>query len=508
MLLSDLERHAQLAELSEKFGCPWLEYDEKIAAPMLLQLRLDFKALRRELWFPVSVENDQAKVIAVAPGPELAQHVKVVFGVSQVDFFVTLAEDLVRIIEHNQDINPGFPASAGRTPLARVRTYLAGRRSLLAHYRTLLAKSRTGLAFIRTGISFITIALLFLRIFGAGYLLFLEVPLLAVGCVMSYDGFKWYLAARNIHDHTAIHWHETNPTGGSTILEVHGVEVAPEYRRSPEVDGALELRQRWMSLSPVMRRRYLANDRTDLVEERTKLACFRTQMAKTRTGLAFVRTGFAFFGLGSALVRRYHASGWLALDVTLMLIGIWMAWEGFLSYSSGRRAGEVGYAAAKVQKLSIWDFSFPHSHTSISPMRHSVPLPVRNGHAPGIWATTGLALERTVLAERRNVMARLRTVMARGRTGYALIRTGLSIVMVGVAFIFTFYGGSLGWTLFEGLIVLGGMVLVVDGLYLNLPAERYRRQFPYCTGDMDIGVPDYGKPVRVWGKVVFSNDPS
>ena len=82
-----------------------------------------------------------------------------------------------------------------------MRTYLAGRRSLFAHYRTLLAKSRTGLAFIRTGVSCITISLLFLRIFGNGWLLFLEAPLLVVGCVMVYDGLKWYLPARQLNTH-------------------------------------------------------------------------------------------------------------------------------------------------------------------------------------------------------------------------------------------------------------------------------------------------------------------
>ena len=508
MLLRDLERSAQLAALSERFGCPWLEYDENIAAPMLLLLRLDLEALKRELWFPRRVENGRATVVACAPGPALAQHVQAVLGVSEVQFLVTLPSDLVRIVEHNQDLNPGFPPIAGRTPLARVRTYLAGRRSLLAHYRTLLAKSRTGLAFIRTGISFVTIALLFMRIFDADYLLLLELPLLVVGCVMSYDGFKWYLVSRKIQDRSAVSWHGTKPTGGSTVLAVSNEAVAPVYRRSLEVEGALALRQEWMSMSPVMRRRYLANDRTDLAEERTQLACYRTLMAKTRTGLAFVRTGFAFVGLGFALVRHFHASGWLVLDITLILIGAWMAGEGFLSYASGRRAGEDGYATARAQHASIWDFSFPHSHTVASPMRHSVPLPVRGGHAPGIWATTGLALERTVLAERRNVMARLRTVMARARTGYAFMRTGFSILMVGVVFVFSFHGGGVGWALFEAAMVVGGLALIGDGLYLNLPAERYRRQFPYCGGDMEIGVPDYGIPVRSWRTVVFNNDPS
>jgi hypothetical protein len=37
-------------------------------------------------------------------------------------------------------------------------------------------------------------------------------------------------------------------------------------------------------------------------------------------------------------------------------------------------------------------------------------------------------------------------------------------------------------------------------------AERIRKQFPYCFGEMEIAIPDYGKPARSWGKVVFSHD--
>ncbi|MDH3393372.1 MAG: DUF202 domain-containing protein [Desulfobulbaceae bacterium] len=505
MFLRNLKKFSKLAELSERFGCPWLEYNEKINAPMLLLLRLDFGMLRKELWFPRSVADDRATVIACKPGPDLAGHIKDVLGVSEVDFFVTVPSDLIRIIEHNQDLNPDFPATAGRTPLARVRTYLAARRSLLAHYRTLLAKSRTGLAFIRTGISFVTTGLLFVRIFGMGYLLLIDVPLLIVGCVMTYDGFRWYFSSRDTPDQPS-YWQETMATGAN-FLEVNLENPIPLFNRSDNAKGAADLRQEWTNLSPVMRRRYLANDRTDLAEERSMLSCYRTRMAKTRTGLAFVRTGVAFIGLGFGLVRHYHASGWMVLDIALILIGAWMAGEGFLSYSSGRRAGKEGYLVAQEQggESNIWDFSFPHSHSAVSPMCHSLPLPVRGGQAAGIWGTTGLALERTVLAERRNVMGRLRTVMARSRTGFAFVRTGFSILMVGIAFVVYFRDGGFGWGLFETLMLIGGLALIGDGIYLSFSAEKYRRQFPYCSGDMEIGVPNYGKPVRLWQKVVFSN---
>jgi len=507
VLLRDLKRHALLAERSERYGCPWLEYDEKVTAPMLLLLRLDLERLKKELWFPRLVEGERAVVIACEPTPELAERIKSNLGVVVVDFFVTLPGDLVRIVEHNQDLNPGFPSPAGRTPLAKVRTYLAGRRSLFAHYRTLLAKSRTGLAFIRTGISFISIALLFMRIFGAGYLLLLEAPLLVVGCVMAFDGAKWYVGARKIHARLPA-CAGTESSGGTTVLEACGVDGGMVFSRTGEVHGAAALRDNWTSLSPVMRRRYLASDRTDLAEERTLLACYRTRMAKARTGLAFVRTGLSFVGLGFGLIRHFHASRWLSFDIALIGIGSLMVVEGFLWYSSGRRAGVDGYATARERNLkkSIWDLTFPHPHSPATLAVQAMPLPVRGSHVPGIWATTGLALERTVLAERRNVMARLRTVMARARTGFAFVRTGLSIFMIGVAFVLYFNDGGIGWAIFDTLMLVGGLVLIADGLAWSLPAERYRRQFPYCFGDMDIAVPDYGKPARFWYKVVFSHE--
>jgi hypothetical protein len=54
--------------------------------------------------------------------------------------------------------------------------------------------------------------------------------------------------------------------------------------------------------------------------------------------------------------------------------------------------------------------------------------------------------------------------------------------------------------------MVSGFLLIADGLLWHLPAEKIRRQFPYCFGDMEITVPDYGKPNCTWGKVVFTHD--
>jgi hypothetical protein len=32
-----------------------------------------------------------------------------------------------------------------------------------------------------------------------------------------------------------------------------------------------------------------------------------------------------------------------------------------------------------------------------------------------------------------------------------------------------------------------------------------RKEYPYCYGDMEITIPDYGRPNSEWGKVFFSH---
>lgn len=507
LLLTPRQKLESLQALAERYACPWIEFSEKINGPADLLRRLDLEVFKKAGWFPKSVTADVATVIALAPSLELAAVVKKTLKVNEIGFLVTLPADLIRIIEHNQDINPNFPATAGRTPLARVRTYLAGRRSLFAHYRTLFAKSRTGLSFVRTGISFITIAVLFFRILGAGFLLFLEIPLLVTGVFMALDSLRRYLPARKAGTVTPpCDW--TRATNGTTVLEAYDVETMPSYRRSPEVPEAAELRAGWDRLTPVMRRRYLASDRTDLAEERTALACYRTWMAKVRTGLAFVRTGIAFIGLGLGLVKTFPASSWRLFDFGAIAAGMIMMAEGFYWYFRGRSAGTKGQASVQRGNAasSLWDVFFPHRHpmpgVTINPLR----LPVTSSQVPGIWGTTGHALERTMLAERRNVMARLRTTMARSRTGYAFIRTGLSLFMIGVALALYVPGGVLAWNIFNGTMIIGGLFLIVDGFIWSLPAEKIRKQFPYCYADMEIVIPDYGIPCRSWKKAVFNRE--
>ncbi|MGD0282366.1 MAG: hypothetical protein ABSB95_08405 [Dissulfurispiraceae bacterium] len=493
--------------LSEFYGFPFVEYDESVIASYFITMHLDMNKLKRSLWFPLSVRQGDAEVIACNPSdPHVVQDIKDTLGIEAIDFVVAMPSDLIRIIEHNFDVNPHFPAASGRTPLAKVRTFLADRRSLMAGTRTALAKGRTGLAFLRTGISFVAIAIVLFRIFGVGFLTVFEAALLISGVVMTVDGVVWYIPARKTGK-KALDCTATEATWGTTVLEVKNPGNNPLFTRTGPVEGAAALRTGWNNLSPVMRRRFLASDRTDFAEERTILACYRTKMARARTGLAFSRTGVAFIGLGIAFLRQFGTGLWTFFDVFLIVTGLAMAAEGFYWYIPGRRAGTVSFDSVRSShaRQSIWDFAFPPALKHPGTDYKHVP-PVRPSHAPGIWATTGVALERTVLADRRNVMARLRTVMARSRTGLAFIRTGVGVSSTGMGLLVYFGAGNSGWVLFNSVLILVGFALVADGLYWHIPAEKTRKQYPYCFGEMEIMIPDYGIPVRSWKKVVFSGD--
>jgi len=494
--------------LSEYYGCPFVEYDEGIMVSQNITRQIDMERLKKTLWLPLSVNHENAEVIAYSPdNPLVLEDIKKTLRVDKIRFLIALPADLIRIIENNQDLNPNFPPSAGRTPLAKARTFLAERRSMLACYRTDLAKGRTGLAFLRTGISFITIALMLFRIFGIGYLTIFETVLLVSGIIMAIDGLKWYIPSRETGK-KRLDCTSTEPTWGTTVLEVSNPGDNPVFTRTSPVKDADKLRTDWSSLSPVMRRRFLASDRTDLAEERTTLACYRTIMARARTGLSFTRTGIAFIGVGIVFLRQFRSGSWTVFDASLILVGILMAMEGFHWYIPGRSAGIKGFESVRKTEnnKSIWDFVFPSFHKLRGNKNIDSFLPVHASHSAGIWATTGLALERTVLADRRNVMARLRTVMARSRTGMAFIRTGMSISAVGMGLLVYFGIGNIAWTVCNITLIIAGIVLITDGLYWHIPAEKIRRQFPYCFADMEISIPDYGKPVRFWNKVVFSHD--
>jgi len=175
-------KHEILLCLSDHYRLPFLEFNESLPGPGEILERLDFEELKRDLWFPLSVGTAEARVAAFNPcDPELHDKIRGTLGVPSICFIVALPTDIIRMVEHSLDVNPGFPPAAGRTPLAQLRTRLASDRTALAWYRTSMAKGRTGLALIRTGVSFVAVSLTLLRILGIGYLTVMEAPLVLVG---------------------------------------------------------------------------------------------------------------------------------------------------------------------------------------------------------------------------------------------------------------------------------------------------------------------------------------
>jgi len=158
-----------------------------------------------------------------------------------------------------------------------------------------------------------------------------------------------------------------------------------------------------------------------------------------------------------------------------------------------------------IEQKSIWDLVFPLRHNRSRAGKDRPGPPVTASQLPGIWATTGLALERTVLADRRGVMARVRTAMAVARTGMAFVRTGMSITSVGAGLLVYFGTASAGWSVVNAVLIIAGLALIMDGYRWIVPAERIRKEYPYCYGAMELTMPDYGKPNRAWGTVVFDH---
>lgn len=493
-----------------------LEFDEELLVPRALLKLLDLDDLRKAGWLPLSVEDGAARVAAVHPGdPAVAANIRRALGVERIDFLRISAADLDRTIANNEDVNPGFPGLANRTSLAKTRTHLANRRSLLASRRTVFAKGRTGLAMLRTGLAFATALLLLLRIAGLGWTSLVELALLAAGLFLMLDGLRWYLPARALSRLRMTSGLPEPPGEAAGVSALHVTfddadGFRPRFRRTPPVPGARELREDWDGLSPVMRRRFLALDRTDLAEERTLLAYFRTLMAKSRTGMALGRTGVALAGIGTALVRQFPGADGGLPGWTLIALGLAMTLEGLSWYLPGRKAGRESVAAARDAEArpGAWSLVLPPQPgqpEQSSPHGRELPAGLRGGGGPGIWGSTGLALERTLLAERRNVMARLRTHMARARTGLAFIRTGMNFTAVGLGLLVSFGLGSAAWSGLEACVLGLGLLLAVDGLYWYLPADRVRKRLPYCRHGLEIALPDYARPVDQWQRTEFDD---
>jgi len=475
-------------------------FDEALAPSEALAASLDFARLAGLRWFPLKVENGLAWVITPRDDRDVAaSEARAFLCVEECDVSGCTDATMTRFMEHAQDLNPGFPVEAGRTFLARTRNFLADRRSQLASNRAFLAKGRTGLAMLRTGLALVTVSFVLSKVFGfEGLIMLPEGMLMVWGVIMVVDGLIWYAPVRRLAKRPPRA--PVGPGEPFTIPIASQEEGKIVIRRSKPVAGAAGLARDHDRLSPVMRRRFLALERTELALERTRLSFFRTLMARSRTGMALVRTGIALAGIGMAFQQRIHTGSTDMLGFGLMAAGIILIVEGFSWYFSGHKSGHLSQSEAEkaAEKSVGWDMLLPPADSGETGQRYRPMSVIRAGTSPGIWGTTGLALERTLLAERRNVMARFRTNHARSRTGMAYLRTAANFVAVGLGLLLTGPARGVGWTTLECSIIVVGLLLFADGLYWIIPARRERWQLPFCEYQMEITVPDYRKPSVEW----------
>lgn len=333
-------RRALVEALSEYYGLPAVEYDERLPIPPELYSGLDAKQLCVSPWFPLFKDKD-AVIIAVNEPDNISvqNQVKAAFPDNACSYRVALAEDIRWFIQDFMRTSTGHAIGSERTGLAYWRNTMAHWRTRLACYRTDLAKGRTGLNVMRWGLGLITLvdALMRTHTIGensVGYWL-----VLAVGLCVSVAGLSGYLKVRNSR---------MSPPRDQTLVEVTGAvlffledfhclesDISSPSKKTMlgRLGDLLSSYSTILTPFPAYRERiHLARERNVLAAQRTVDACYRTIAARARTGLSFLRTGVALSSLGIGLIRYFGFSPLTIFDVLLVAAGLLMIMDGTLWY--------------------------------------------------------------------------------------------------------------------------------------------------------------------------------
>jgi len=236
----------------------------------------------------------------------------------------------------------------------------------------------------------------------------------------------------------------------------------------------------------------LAYWRNTMAQWRTLLACYRTDMAKGRTALALTRCGLSFVTIAFTLNRSkfYHVH--ISLFVSLIVVGIALsvAWlpDYFLVRRSRLRPPQF-QTLAEVTAATLLFLENYHFLDGVvtSKVQTKETMLARLGDHLADYCTilypsplsrerTHLARERNVLAGQRTIAACYRTLYARARTGLAFTRTGVAFTSIGIGLI-THFGFGLS-TLFDGMLIVVGFFMVVDGLLWYMPVRKEQHELP------------------------------
>jgi uncharacterized membrane protein YidH (DUF202 family) len=335
-----IPRRVVLGALSEYYGIPALEYDEKIPVPPVLYKFPDVKKLLKSLWFPVFKENDVVVVAANEPeNAAVLAEVKEAFPESECRFMIALREDIRWFIQDFTRNESGDLIGIERTNLAYWRNNMARWRTKLACYRTDLAKARTGLNVMRWGLGMLVLVNTLLRTQRVGVMDIVFWAALAAGFIAAVGGLSVYLKVRKS---------QMRPPGQHTLVEVTGA-VLSFLEDFHYIDGAPALSSKstmlarlgdmLLSYSTILdpsqgyrERIHLARERNVLAAQRTVAACYRTIVSQARTGLSFIRSGVALASLGIGLISYFGFSMATMFDAFLAVAGVLMIIDGMLWY--------------------------------------------------------------------------------------------------------------------------------------------------------------------------------
>jgi len=340
VLLRDhgVPKRALLRALSEHYGCPPIEYDERMPIPAGLLASVDGERLSASRWVPVIGEGDEVVIATSDPtSATVAEEARAAFPGRRVTFCAALDEDVGFYIEDFLHAPPGLLIGTERTGLAFWRNTMALWRTRLACYRTEYAKAKTHLALLRWGLGLVGLSDALMRVRGAAVRSPLCWALLALGASMSVWALAGYLRVRRARIDPPGH-HTLVEVTAATISFLERYHVAPE----PRVETGRTMLARLGDLLtpyctvfvppvPASRERtHLARERNALAAQRTIAACHRTLYARSRTGLALVRTGVAVASFGLGLIQYFGSSVLTVVEATLVAVGVLMAIDGAL----------------------------------------------------------------------------------------------------------------------------------------------------------------------------------
>ncbi len=327
-----------LRALSDYYGCPGLEYDERMPIAPELLAEMNGSSLSRCRWIPVIRDGDKVVIAANDPTSSVVlEEVTSSLGARRYEIWVALEEDVRFYIQDFLHARPGLLIGTERTGLAFWRNTMALWRTRLACYRTDLAKARTHLALLRWGLGLVALSDALMRSKGAATIVPLLWAMMAVGVSFGVFGLKGYAGVRRAR---------MKPPGHQTLVEVTAATVQ-FLERYHVVEGAPEVETKRTMLarlgdflaphctilvpSPASRERtHLARERNVLAAQRTVAGCYRTLYARGRTGLALLRTGVSFASLGLGLIGYFGLSFLTVIDVTLVVAGVLMVIDGAL----------------------------------------------------------------------------------------------------------------------------------------------------------------------------------